>query len=119
MKKLNEIQQKMKAPKSLFNDFGKYSYRSAEDILEAAKPFLGTAVILLTDEIKQAGDLIYVESTATLIHEDQTISTKAQAGIEPKRKGMDLSQCFGSSSSYARKYALNGLLCIDAELIVE
>lgn len=117
MKELIEIQQELKAPKNQFNSFGKYSYRSCEDILEAVKPLLGEkeCQLTLTDEIKESGGIVYVESTATIHSKDDNTSfkVKAQAGINPNKKGMDISQSFGSSSSYARKYALNGLFLID------
>ena len=115
MKELIEIQRKLKAPKSQRNNFGKYNYRSCEDILEAVKPLLheNGVILAITDEIKECGGTIYVEATATLIKGEQVITVKAQAGIDVNRKGMDISQSFGSSSSYARKYALNGLFLID------
>ena len=121
MKKLIQIQSELKAPKNQRNTFGKYNYRSCEDILEAVKPLLlkHGCTLTITDEIKEVGGLVFVESTAVLrdIEEkDLLLSTalvKAQAGINPDRKGMDIAQSFGSSSSYARKYALNGLFLID------
>jgi len=115
MKELIEIQNRLKAPKSQFNKFGKYNYRSCEDVLEAVKPLLketGTFLII-TDEIKECGGTVFVEATASLHKGEETVSVKAQAGIDTNRKGMDISQSFGSSSSYARKYALNGLFLID------
>ena len=118
MEKLVKLQAELKAPKGQRNNFGKYNYRSCEDILEAVKPLLSKhgLVLNITDDIKELSGLIYVESTATIYDakkpEDIVIS-KAQAGIDPNRKGMDIAQCFGSSSSYSRKYALNGLLLID------
>jgi len=116
MKKLQEIQKELKAPKNQRNNFGKYNYRSCEDILEAVKPLLikHECTLTISDEIKEVGNLVFVESTATI--KDKSLNTeivKAQAGINPDRKGMDISQSFGSSSSYARKYALNGLFLID------
>ncbi len=110
--KLQEIQQKLKAPKNQFNSFGKYHYRSCEDILEAVKPLLGEATLTITDTIKEAAGMVYVEATATLTDGKTVTSVSACAGIE-SRKGMDLAQSFGASSSYARKYALNGLFLID------
>ena len=112
---LHEIQQNLKAPKNQYNSFGKYKYRSCEDILEAVKPLLTNgAVVTISDEVKVAGDIVYVEATATYNDfEADQVSVKAQAGINPNRKGMDIAQSFGSSSSYARKYALNGLFLID------
>lgn len=113
--KLVLIQSELKAPKNQFNSFGKYKYRSQEDILEALKPLLKKYDVSLTieDEIKQISDFIYVEATVLIESGSETKSIKAQAGIDPKRKGMDIAQCFGASSSYARKYALNGMFLID------
>lgn len=115
MKQLINIQAELKAPKNQFNSFGKYHYRNAEDILEALKPLLKKheCTLTLNDEIKTAGSIMYVESTATLCHEGDCISVTAQAGIDPNRKGMDIAQAFGASSSYARKYALSGLFLLD------
>ena len=112
--KLAGIQGTLKAPKSKWNSYGKFHYRSLEDILEALKPLIAGAGLSLTisDEIKHAGDYTYVESRARLSHGEDVFVVVAQAGIEPK-KGMDLAQCFGCSSTYARKYALNGLFLID------
>ena len=115
MEELIKIQSELKAPKNQENTFGKYKYRSCEDILEAVKPLLlkHKCTLTLTDEIKECGDLVYVEATATIKATTDIRSVSAQAGINPNRKGMDISQSFGSSSSYARKYALNGLFLID------
>lgn len=117
MKSLIKIQEELKAPKNQRNTFGKYNYRSCEDILEAVKPLLVKydACLTITDEVKQVGELIFIESTVIFSHLDkhEPIIVKAQAGINPNRKGMDIAQSFGSSSSYARKYALNGLFLID------
>ena len=115
MQQLLKIQSELKAPKNQFNSFGKYKYRSCEDILEAAKPVLAKygCTLTLTDEIKTAGQIMYVESTATLCHEGDCVSVTAQAGIDPNRKGMDIAQAFGASSSYARKYALSGMFLLD------
>lgn len=115
MQHLLKIQSELKAPKNQFNSFGKYKYRSCEDILEAAKPVLAKygCTLTLTDDIKTAGPITYVESTATLCHEGDCVSVTAQAGIDTNRKGMDIAQSFGSSSSYARKYALSGLFLLD------
>lgn len=112
--KLVYIQGRLKAPKNQRNNFGNYNYRSCEDILEAVKPLLVEQKITLTisDEVHQ-GSLLYVEATASISDGNETISVSAQAGIDPNRKGMDIAQSFGSSSSYARKYALNGLFLID------
>jgi hypothetical protein len=115
MKQLIQIQSELKAPKSQFNSFGKYHYRNAEDILEGLKPLLlkYSCTLTISDEIKTAGDILYVESTATISYEDDCVAVTAQAGIDPNRKGMDVAQAFGASSSYARKYALGGLFLLD------
>jgi hypothetical protein len=115
MEKLRQIQAELKAPKNQRNNFGKYNYRSCEDILEAVKPLLKKyeCTLTISDEIKQLGDIIFVESTVIISDGENQIHTMAQAGIDPNRKGMDISQSFGSSSSYARKYALNGCFLID------
>lgn len=116
--KLAAIQHTLKAPKNQYNSFGKYNYRSCEDIIEAAKPHLQeyNLLLLLNDTIKQIGERYYVEATATLIDLDadgSTIDVTAYAREEDEKKGMDGSQVTGASSSYARKYALNGLFAID------
>lgn len=115
--KLAAIQAALKAPKSQFNKFGNYSYRKAEDILEAVKPHLQREGCILTcnDTLLLVGSRYYIKATATLIcvEDGSTISTDAYAREEEEKKGMDGSQLTGASSSYARKYALNGLLCID------
>ena len=115
MKALIEIQKELKAPKNQFNSFGKYNYRSCEDILEALKPILAKheCTLTITDEVKEVAGLVFIEATAVIQKGDDVRSVSAQAGIDPNRKGMDISQSFGSSSSYARKYALNGLFLID------
>lgn len=116
MKELIKIQSELKAPKSQFNSFGKYKYRNCEDILEALKPLLLKYECTLTiyDQVKQVGDLVFIDSTATIYSKDGGSQwATAQAGIDPNRKGMDIGQSFGASSSYARKYALNGLFLID------
>jgi hypothetical protein len=114
MKQLIEIQSALKAPKNQYNSFGKYNYRSQEDILEALKPLLKQheCTLTITDEVKQVGPFVYVEAKVIIQHGTEVVSVTAQAGISD-RKGMDLAQSFGSSSSYARKYALNGLFLID------
>ncbi|HBF9892174.1 TPA: ERF family protein [Clostridioides difficile] len=115
--KLVNIQSTLKAPKSQFNSFGKYNYRSCEDILEGLKPILKEekALVILDDNIVQIENRFYVEATATLIDAEtgEKVSTKALAREDETKKGMDLAQVTGSVSSYARKYALNGLFCID------
>lgn len=116
MKELQSIQSKLKVPKSQYNKFGKYPYRSCEDILEAVKPLLAEEKCTLTisDDITMIGDWIYVKATATLTNESGAKEqTTAFAREEAVKKGMDAAQITGSTSSYARKYALNGLFCID------
>ena len=115
MKELIAIQSELKAPKNQFNAFGKYKYRSVEDILEALKPLLLKYECTLTieDEVKEVGGIVFIESTASIQKDMEGRAVTAQAGIDINRKGMDVAQSFGSSSSYARKYALNGLFLID------
>ena len=115
MKELIQIQSELKAPKGQFNSFGKYNYRSCEDILEAVKPLLLKYGCTLTirDEVKEIAGIPFIESTASIQNDIEGRQVTAQAGIDPNRKGMDIAQCFGASSSYARKYALNGLFLID------
>ena len=116
MKELIAIQNELNVPKNQRNSFGNYNYRSCEDILVALKPLLKKhkASILITDEVKESGGITYVEATVVFKAEStEALSVRAQAGINPNRKGMDIAQSFGSSSSYARKYALNGLFLID------
>ena len=112
-KNLARIQKELKAPKNQRNNFGKYNYRSCEDILEALKPLLSPCVLTINDEIIAVGERIYVKAIATLHLNAETISTSAFAREEENKKGMDSSQLTGSTSSYARKYALNGLFAID------
>ena len=113
--KLSEIQNRLKAPKGQYNSFGKYHYRSAEDILEAVKPLNAEYGISLTlsDEVKEIGGRIYVVATATITDGSDEISVKSSAREPESKKGMDDSQITGATSSYARKYALNGLYAID------
>lgn len=116
MKELNIIQTKLNAPKDKFNKFGNYAYRSAEGILEALKPLLKETkcTLTITDDIELIGDRIYVKATAMLTNEaGDHVSTVAYAREEESKKGMDSAQVTGATSSYARKYALNGLFCID------
>lgn len=112
---LQQIQSELKAPKSQRNNFGGYNYRSCEDILEALKPVLAkyNAAVLLSDEIVQMGTRWYIKATATLKTETESISVAAFAREEENHKGMAEAQITGSASSYARKYALNGLFGID------
>lgn len=114
-KKLIEIQKSLKAPKSQYNSFGKYHYRNCEDILEALKPLLSEHGVLLdiTDTIENIGNRFYVKATVTVRDEKECYSCSAYAREEEAKKGMDGAQVTGASSSYARKYALNGLFLID------
>jgi len=115
--KLLKIQGELNVPKSNYNEFGKFNYRSCEDILESLKPILAEhkAIIVITDEIIQIGDRYYIKATAELIDTENgsAVSTTAYAREEETKKGMDSSQITGSASSYARKYALSGLFAID------
>lgn len=113
--KLIEIQKELKAPKGQYNSFGKYNYRSAEDILEAVKPLNADQGLLLTltDEPILIGDWHYIKATATLSDGDSSLHVSAYARESLNKKGMDDSQITGTASSYARKYALNGLYLID------
>lgn len=113
--KIVAIQSMLKAPKGQYNSFGKYNYRSCEDILEGVKPLLDEQELILTieDSIEMIGDRYYVKATATLSDGTNSISTSAYARESLDKKGMDASQVTGATSSYARKYALNGLLAID------
>lgn len=113
--KLLQIQGNLKAPKNQRNNFGKYNYRSCEDILEAVKPHLLNvdASLMITDTVTEIAGIPLVEARAVFFDNDGKVEVTAQAGIDPNRKGMDIAQSFGSSSSYARKYALNGLFLID------
>jgi hypothetical protein len=115
MKELISIQAELKAPKNQYNAFGKYKYRSVEDILEAVKPLLLKygCTLIIEDEVKEVGGIVFIESTASIQKDMEGRAVTAQAGIDINRKGMDVAQSFGSSSSYARKYALNGLFLID------
>jgi hypothetical protein len=113
MQILNKIQRTLKAPKGQVNSFGNYKYRSCEDILEAVKPLLEDATLVISDEICAIGDRHYVKATATLTCGENTISSTAFAREPVSKKGMDESQITGAASSYARKYALNGLFAID------
>jgi hypothetical protein len=109
------IQDKLKAPKGQFNSFGKYHYRSAEDILEAVKKVVNPMgfSIVLTDQVKEVGGRIYVEAIASLFNGELEYNSTGFAREEETKKGMDGSQITGAASSYARKYALNGLFAID------
>lgn len=115
MKNLIAIQQELKAPKGQYNSFGKYKYRSCEDILEAVKPLLVEhgCLLTITDTLEQLGERYYVKATATICTPDGSYSVSAYAREADAKKGMDESQVTGTASSYARKYALNGLFLID------
>ena len=116
-KKLIDVQTKLKAPKSQYNSFGKYSYRNCEDILEALKPILKEvgATIIISDEVVSVNERYYVKATVKFIDTEtgEVVEASANAREEDNKKGMDSSQLTGSTSSYARKYALNGLFAID------
>jgi len=112
-KAVSDIQQEIKAPKNQFNKFGKYKYRSCEDIVEGFKKLPTGIVLLISDEVVMVGDRIYVKATVTLTDGEHEISSTALARESLTKKGMDDSQITGAASSYARKYALNGLFCID------
>ena len=116
-KKLMGLQTELKAPKNQRNNFGNYNYRSCEDILEAVKPLLDKYKVALTikDEVVLIGDRYYIKATSTLIDIDtgETVEASAFARESEDKRGMDASQLTGATSSYARKYSLNGLLCID------
>ena len=115
--KLVKVQNELKAPKSQYNSFGKYSYRNCEDILEALKPLLNEvkAIVNISDEIVLVGERYYVKATVKFIDAEtgEVVEASAMAREEETKKGMDASQLTGSTSSYARKYALNGLFAID------
>lgn len=121
IEKLSAMQRELLAPKTQFNSFGKYSYRSCEDILEALKPLMKKykVAVVISDDVCQMGGRVYVLATASLIDAEsegdkpQKISTTALAREPEEKKGMDESQITGTASSYARKYALNGLFAID------
>jgi hypothetical protein len=114
--KLLAVQSELKAPKGQFNSFGKYNYRSCEDILEAVKPLLSNHGLTMTisDDIVDVGGRVYVKATVTVFdHDGNAHSVNAYAREEESKKGMDASQVTGATSSYARKYALNGMFLID------
>ena len=115
--KLIEVQSKLKAPKSQFNKFGNYAYRNCEDILEALKPILNQvkAVVNISDEVVLVGERYYIKAIVKFIDAEtgEFVEASAMAREEETKKGMDASQLTGSTSSYARKYALNGLFAID------
>ena len=112
---LSVIQAELKAPKGQFNNFGKYKYRSCEDIVEAVKPLLAKVggTLTISDDIRAVGDRVYVEAIAKITIDGIDYITHGFAREADTKKGMDVSQITGAASSYARKYALNGLLAID------
>jgi hypothetical protein len=112
---LVNIQNELKAPKNQFNSFGKYKYRSAEDILEAVKPLLKKygCYLTITETTQEIAGYLVLNSKVSISDGEKTIFVEAQAGINPERKGMDIAQSFGSSSSYAKKYALGNLFLLD------
>lgn len=110
---LARIQQELKAPKNLYNSFGKYKYRNAEGILEAVKPLLNGLALIINDELSYIGNRYYIKATATLTDGEDSVSATAYAREDEIKKGMDGCQITGACSSYARKYALNALLMID------
>lgn len=115
--KLQQIQTELKAPKGQFNKFGNYAYRSCEDILEALKPLLAKhkSTVTISDEMVEVGGRVYVKATATFTDAEsgESVQTTGYAREAIDKKGMDDSQITGSTSSYARKYTLNGMFCID------
>jgi hypothetical protein len=115
MKELIAIQTQLKAPKSQYNSFGKYHYRNCEDILESLKPLLlkHNCTLVINDTIDMIGNRFYIKATATISNGKDVVSVTAYAREEESKKGMDGSQVTGAASSYARKYALNGLFLID------
>lgn len=115
IEKISNIQKELKAPKSQYNSFGKYNYRSCEDIVESVKPLLSKQglALFIKDEIISVGDRYYIKATATITDGENEVSTTALAREPLEKKGMDDSQITGTASSYARKYALNGLFAID------
>ena len=112
-KLLSKIQQELKAPKGQYNAFSKYNYRSCEDILSAVKPLLGGATVTLSDEMIEVGGRVYGKATATLSLDEEKVSVTAFARESDQRKGMNSDQLTGATSSYARKYAMNGMFAID------
>lgn len=113
IEKLAKIQKELKAPKGQTNDFAKFKYRSCEDILEALKPHLDDITVVISDEVVEVGDRIYVKATVSISDGDQSIEATAFAREPLSKKGMDEAQVTGATSSYARKYALNGMFLID------
>lgn len=112
---LDKIQNSLKAPKNRRNSFGNYNYRSCEDIVEAVKPLAAehNAYLILTDEVVEVGTRVFVKATAKLLDGTTAYEANGWAEIAPEKKGMDVAQITGAASSYARKYALDGLFAID------
>ena len=113
LKQLSEIQQKLNVPKNQYNSFGGYNFRSCEDILNALKPLLNGLILTLNDDLVLIGERYYIKATATISDGTNSISASSFAREEEQLKGMNTAQITGSTSSYARKYALNALFCID------
>ena len=113
VKAVTKITQELKVPKSRENKFGGYKYRSCEDILDSVKPLLGNYLLYLSDSVETVGERIYIKATATLTDGENELSATGYAREALNKKGMDEAQVTGGASSYARKYALNGLFCID------
>mgnify|MGYP002639858421 CR=1 FL=1 len=120
MKELQErllkVQEELKAPKSRVNGFAKFNYRNSEDILEAVKPLLAKHGLCITiaDQVHEIGEIPYIESTVVISYETERTAVTASAGIDLSKKGNDMGQRFGAASTYARRYALCGLLLIDS-----
>ena len=112
-KRLADIQSKLVAPKGQTNTFGKYQYRSCEDIVEAVKPLLDGLSLTIDDEVVLIGDRYYIKATASIRDGKEVVTATAYAREPDEKKGMDLAQLSGATSSYSRKYALNGLFAID------
>lgn len=113
LKQLSEIQQKLNVPKKQYNSYGGYNFRSCEDILNALKPLLNGLILTLNDDLVLIGERYYIKSTATISDGTNSISASSFAREEEQLKDMNTAQITGSTSSYARKYALNALFCID------
>lgn len=113
IERLSSIQEKLKCKKGQYNSFGKYHYRSCEDILESIKPLLSGLVLTISDEIIEVGGRVYVKATVLITDGESTLTNHGLAREALTKKGQDESQITGAASSYARKYALNGMFCID------
>ncbi len=110
---LVRIQKELRAPKNQYNKFGKYYFRSCEDILEGVKAVAGKCSVTINDDVIMVGDRIYIKATASLNLDGESVTSTAMAREAESKKGMDESMITGTASSYARKYALNGLFAID------